>query len=270
MDHTAGAHPLFTVLEVEHRLALAGEEGQGQLDFPHAGVLPGGQAEPQLLRLPLCLAVQVPQGADGVHHELGLLLVPDGDLPGGQHGAVFPDISPALVEHPGETQQLHGGGVVLQGDVGHQGIVPGGPGLIGGDHSGNGDHLSVPVAGGAVLPVKVPQNGADGHRPHQLGCLPVGVHGVPGEVEAGDLLLHGHELLGRVLGHVRQVEGGQGGLLRLSPAHAEQVHLALQVALAAGGDAVQHLPIDLHQLGALIAHPVKGPGFDEALQHPPV
>lgn len=40
--------------------------------------------------------------------------------------------------------------------------------------------------------------------------------------------------------------------------------------LRAGGDAVQHLAEDLHQLGALTAHAVKGAGLDKALQHPPV
>ena len=65
------------------------------------------------------------------------------------------------------------------------------------------------------------------------------------------------------------MEGGQGSLLLSSP-HSEQVQLTLQISLPTGGDAVQHLPKDLHQLGAPAAHPVEGAGLDQALQHPPV
>ena len=91
-----------------------------------------------------------------------------------------------------------------------------------------------------------------------------------GEVEASDLLLHGHQLLGGVLRNVRQMEGRQRCTLPLSPAEAKQVHLALHVPLAAGSDAVQHLAEHLHQLGAAAPHAVKGPRLNETLQHPPV
>ena len=68
------------------------------------------------------------------------------------------------------------------------------------------------------------------------------------------------------------MEGGQGGGAGrvLAAAEGKQVQLALHVPLAAGGDAVQHLAIDLDQLGAAVAHAVKGPGLDEALHHPAV
>ena len=102
---TPGAHPLFAVLKVEHHLALPREKGQGQPPLPQTGVLPAGHAQVEGLAA-AGRRLQIGQGADGVNHQLGLLVVPDGYLALSQNGAVLPDIAAALVQRPGEAQQL--------------------------------------------------------------------------------------------------------------------------------------------------------------------
>ena len=98
---------------------------------------------------------------------------------------------------------------------------------------------------------------AMGTAPVGLDGLPIGVHGVAGEVEAGDVLLHGHPLLGGVLGKVGQ---DQLHRLRLVLVQGEEVKLPLQVFPPVPGQAVQEGLVGGHQLGAEDPHGVKGPG----------
>ena len=57
-------------------------------------------------------------------------------------------------------------------------------------------------------------------------------------------------------------------MLLLPSPHAEQIQLAIHVPPPGGGDAVHHLAENLHQLGAAVAHGVKGPALDQILHRP--
>ena len=90
--------------------------------------------------------------------------------------------------------------------------------------------------------------------------------GWAGEVEAGGLLLHGHQLLpGELLDGLHpQLRG----LLLPAATAAEKVKLPLQVPFLVLGDGVHQGLIGPEQLGAVHPHAVKGAALDEALQHP--
>ena len=88
------------------------------------------------------------------------------------------------------------------------------------------------------------------------------------EIEAGGLLLHGHQLHGAVLLHLGYGHGGGGGLGLL--AHAEEVQLTGDVVPHGLGDTVQHRPGYLDKGLALVAQAVKGSRLDEVLHGPAV
>ena len=87
-----------------------------------------------------------------------------------------------------------------------------------------------------------------------------------GEIKAGGLLFHTHQLTAAVLREILQVH--RRGGLRHVPSPAEQVKLAFQVLAAGLGDLVHHRLAHVQQLGTIDAHAVKRPAFDEVLQHP--
>ena len=98
------------------------------------------------------------QRVNGVAHDLGGLFVPDGQPPLYHHRLVLLHIGAACLQHPAETQQLHGGGIVLHHDIGHEAVVLGGFRFAGGDDPGNGDPLAVGEALRTVFPGKVLDN----------------------------------------------------------------------------------------------------------------
>ena len=71
------------------------------------------------------------------------------------------------------------------------------------------------------------------------GQLPVGVHGVAGEIQTGDLLLHRHKLLG---GELREVPQDQlDRRLTAVLGLGEEVKLPLQILALVPGQAVEEL-----------------------------
>ena len=90
----------------------------------------------------------------------------------------------------------------------------------------------------------------DRQRACRVGGGTVVIHGVAAEVQARGLLLHEHPLCGGVLRNIRQ-RNGRGMAAAAAAGHAEHVQLSFHIDLAAVGDGVQHLFIDLHQLGAV-------------------
>ncbi len=129
-----------------------------------------------------------------------------------------------------------------------------------------------PGTGWGLLLGEVLQHRGDGDRSLGPNRIPIGVHGVAGKVETGDLLFHGHQLL---LGELRQVPEDQLHGFRLFLPQGEEVKLSLQVFFRRfdlppprPGEAVDELLIGVQQLGPPHAHGVKGPCPDEAFQHP--
>ncbi|CAN4035214.1 Core-binding (CB) domain-containing protein, partial [Dysosmobacter welbionis] len=235
-----GAVDLAGVRHHHLHSGVAGKHLEHQLHVAHAGVVQAGELQVQHLirRFPgLPFRRRSACGRErirAVAEDLGRFLVPDGEPPLHHHCLVLLQVRPAGLQHPGEAQQLDGGGVVLHRHIGHQGVVAGGLRLAGGDDAADGDPLVVGEPCGAALLGEVPQNGADSGRPQPPHRLPVLVHGVAGEIEARGLLLHQHPFLGGVLVDVRQ-----GDFLHiLSSAAAtvrqgEEIHLPLQVLAAA-------------------------------------
>ena len=156
-----------------HPLLPGGGHLEHQLHVAHAGVVQAGELQVQhLIRrfrgLPFRRRrpAATRQGIRAVAEDLGALSRP------GRRAAPSPPppgspfrYGAAGLQHPGEAQQLHGGGVVLHRHIGHQGVVRGGLGLAGGDDAADGDPLVVGKPGGAALLGEVLQNGADGGRP---------------------------------------------------------------------------------------------------------
>ena len=253
----------------------AGEHLEHQFHVADAGVVQAGELQVQ--HLPRHRLDPLPrrgrrlrpaQGIGAVAQELGGLLVPDGQPPLHHHRLVLLQIGAAGLQHPGEAQQLHGGGVILHRHVGHQGVVLGGLGLAGGDDAADGDPLVVGEPGGSPLLGEVRQDGADGGRPQPPHRVPVLVHGVAGEVEAGGLLLHQHQLLRGVLVDIWQGYLLYSGLAVRPCRHGEEVHLPLQVLAVAVRHRVHDGLVHLDQLGPPGPQGVKGAGADQVLHRP--
>ena len=104
-------------------------------------------------------------------------------------------------------------------------------------------------------------------RTGPVGGLPVGIHGVTGEVQACHLPLLAHPLIQSVLR-----DFGQGDLhsrpLGFPGGHAKKVQLSLHVLPAAVADGIQELVVDCHQLAAIGTKAVEGPRTDEILHCP--
>ena len=115
-----------------------------------------------------------------------------------------------------------------------------------------------PVLGGEVR-----EDGAYADRSGAAGGLSVVVYGVAGEVEAGGLALHGHELAARILLHVRHGHGGTARVGLPLVAEAEEVELALDIVPPVGGDALEHVVRHLHERLAAAAQAVEGAGLYE-------
>ena len=100
MYHTVSLGLLPDILVIQHHRLLPREKGEGQLHLSGPGIVRAGQADEELPlpRLPPLLRLGCVQGADLVRHQLGLLLVPDGDPAAGQDSLVLPDVSAALVQ----------------------------------------------------------------------------------------------------------------------------------------------------------------------------
>ena len=208
------------------------------------------------------------QRKDLVAEQLGRLFIPHRQLAMRQHREIRLQVASAFIQGPGKDQQLHAAGIVLQGHIGHQGIVPGGLGLYRGDHPRDDHLLLVPVPLRSVLPREIRQDGPDGLRPTGAGGGAELVHGVAGEIETSDLLLHEHPLPLGVFGDVGHGDLGDGDGLP-SPS-AEEVELPLQALLVGLSHRSGHLVADLHELGAAGAGGVESSGADQALQHPAV
>ena len=254
----------------------AGEHIDHPVDVDHNRVRGRRHAEPQ--HLPLqnlhpgrgrrrgrgqLAHVHLPaEGPHPVAHDLGGLLIPDGQLPPDQNRAVRPENPAELLQGLGEAQQLDRPAVVLHGHIGHQGVAAGGLGPVVRDDAGHGNPLLILEGGGAALLGEVLVDRPDAHRPGGLRRLPVSVHGVAGEVEARDLPLLAHPFLLRVL---RDVGQDQLRALFRPAGHAEEVHLPLQVLPAAIGDGVHQLLPHRRQAAPEHAEAVEGPRLDQIL-----
>ncbi len=132
--------------------------------------------------------------------------------------------------------------------------------------------MVVGVAARPALLGKVAEYGPDGRGAKLFHGLPVLVHGVSAQVQACDLFLHGHEFPGRELVHLGYRYGGGAvcGGGAAGRVHAEQIHLAADVAALVLAETVHHVSGYHLQGPALVAHAVESPGQDEVLHAPPV
>ena len=212
MIQAVGAQELPGVRQADLHRGGALEHGHHQLDVPEGGTVGAGEAEIDgallLSRTAGGLRRRRRQSAfqrvQRVAHDLGRLLVPDGQASLYQHRGVHLHIAAALVDDPAEAQQLHGGQLILNGHIGHEGVVFGGAGAAGGDASRHGDVLAVGKVLGAVLALEIGHDGVDGYGPGPLGQRAVVLHGVTGQVQPRGVLLHAHPLHGGELRDIRQ------------------------------------------------------------------
>ena len=192
------------------------------------------------------------EGLGGITHDLGCFFIPDGEAALYQHRGIFLQVGPTGIQHPGKAKKLHGGSVILHRHIGHEGIILGGFCFAGGNNAGDGNALAVGKAGRSSLLGEILQNSPDRRHLQRPDRIPVGVHGMAGEIETCGLLLHIHQFLGGKLRDIRQ-----GDLLYCRGAvlifrrHGEKVQLTLQILLLLGGHGVHHGLIDLEKLGAV-------------------
>ncbi len=144
----------------------------------------------------------------------------------------------------------------------------GGLGLAGGHHTGDGDALIIRKPCRAALLGKILQNGADGRSVQLPHDVPVGIHGMTGEIEARSRFLHRHQLLGGVLRNIRQGRFLHSACGSSPGRHGEEVHLALQVLPLLGSNGIHHRLIDLDELRPSGPGGVKGSRPDEVLHRP--
>ena len=248
------------------------EHGHHQTDMPERYAVHTGNAQEDGRGL-LCLRLRRRgrngigvQRIQGITHDLGRLFIPHRQPPFHQHRRIDSHIAAALLDGTAEAQQFDGRYLVLHHHIGHEGVVFGGSGPVGSDDTGHGDVLPVGIAGRPSLGSKVLQKIVDRYRTGGTGCGTVVVHGVAAEVQARSLLFHEHPLGGGVFRHFRQVDGSR--LFPIPGGHAEHIQLPLHVDLAAAGNGVQHLFVDLHQLGTISPHGIESPGLDEILHSP--
>ena len=94
--------------------------------------------------------------------------------------------------------------------------------------------------------------------------LSVIIHGMPGKIDTGGLLLHGHKLGFIEFRPLRDIH--LCGALVFQ--HGKQAHLPLQVLFAAGGDGIHHGIVHADELASVAAQTVHCPAADQILHRP--
>ena len=109
VEQAPGPQPALGVGQIEHGGLLAGEEDK-EVAYPgEQGIVAPGKAQIELPGEGSGSAGRfrdLAEGGDPVTHELGGFLVPDGDSALCQDGQVDLEVAAALLQHPGEDQQL--------------------------------------------------------------------------------------------------------------------------------------------------------------------
>ena len=153
--------------------------------------------------------------------------------------------------------------LILHSHISHHRIVARGFATHRRDNASQPHRHAVLVNRLGVFAGKIVDDLTDGRRIGAPRQRAVFVHRVAGQVQAGCLLFHRQQLAHRHLGDIRQ---GNLRILHALAAHTEQVHLPLDVALAALRDRVHHRARNSDELTATVSHGIECARFDQTFQ----